>query len=106
MPNKPDKFDIKFWVLVVVKYNYVANITTYLDAQEKKQRGNVPLGESVVVKLTEYIKGKRYNICCNNFLTSLPWAEKLKQAKLSLVGTIKKNRRYLSKIMIETMCKL
>ena len=50
---------------------------------------------------TEHIKGKGYNICCDNFFTSLPLAEKLQQAKLSLVGTIRKNRRDLSKVMTE-----
>lgn len=101
MPNKPDKYGIKFWVLVDVKSKYVANITPYLGAQEKEQRGGVPLGESVVVKITEHIKGKGYNICCDNFFTSLPLAEKLQQSKLSLVGTMKKNRRDLSTTMTD-----
>ena len=101
MPNKLDKYDIKFWVLVNVKSKYVANTTPYLGAEEKEQCGNVPVGELVVVKLTEDIKGKRYIISCNNFFASLPLAEKLKQTKLSLVGTTKKNRRDLSKVMIE-----
>ena len=74
MPNKPDKYGIKFWVLVNVKSKYVANITPYLGAQEKKQL-NVPLGESIVVKLTEHIKGKECNICCDNFFISLTWGE-------------------------------
>ena len=98
MPNKPDKYGIKFRVLVDVKSKYVANITPYSGAQEKEQR---PLGESVVVKLTEHIKSKGYNICCDNFFTSLLLAKKLQQAKLSLVVIIKNNRRDLSKVMIE-----
>ena len=99
MPNKPDKSGIKFWVLVDVKSKYVANITPYLDAQEKKQHDNVPLGESVVIEITEHIKG--YNICCDNFFTSLSLAEKLQQGKFSLAGTIKKKRRDLSQVMTE-----
>ena len=91
MPNKPDKYGIKFWVLINVKSKYVANITPYFGVQEKKQRGNVPLRKSVVEKLTEHIKGKGYNICCDKFFSSLPFAEKLQQEKLSVVGTIKKN---------------
>ena len=101
MPNKPDKYVINFWVLVDVKSKYVANTTPYLGAEQKEQRGNVPLGEPVVVKLTEHIKGKGYIICCNNIFTSLLLAEKLQQAKLCLVGTTKKNRRDLSKVIIE-----
>ena len=75
MPNKPDKCGIKFWVLVDVKAKYVANITTYLGAQEKEGRCGVPLGESVVIKTTEHIKAEGYNICCDNFFPSLPLAE-------------------------------
>ena len=96
MPNKPDKYGIKFWVLVDVKAKYVANITPYLGAQEKEGRCGVPLGELVVIKITEHIKGKGYNICYDNFFTSLPLAEKLQKSKFSLVGTMKKNRRDLS----------
>ena len=36
MPNKADKYSIKFWVLVDVKAKYVANITPHLGAQKKK----------------------------------------------------------------------
>ena len=32
MPNKPDKYGIKFWVLVDVKSKYVSNIFPYLGA--------------------------------------------------------------------------
>ena len=91
MTNKPDKYGLKFWVLVHVKAKYVANITPYLGAQEKEGRFGVPLGESVVIKITEYIKGKGYNICCDNFFTSLPLAEKLQKSKFSLVGTMKES---------------
>ena len=49
MPNKPDKYGIKFWVLVDVEAKYVANITPYLSAQEKEGRCGVPHGESVVI---------------------------------------------------------
>ena len=59
MPNKPDKYGIKFWVLVDVKSKYVSNIFPYLGAQEKEQRGDTPLVESVVMRLTEGVRGKR-----------------------------------------------
>ena len=34
MPNKPDKYGIKFWVLADIETKYVANILPYLGAQE------------------------------------------------------------------------
>ena len=37
MPNKPDKYGIKFWVLADVETKYVANIVPYLGAQERQE---------------------------------------------------------------------
>ena len=38
MPNKPDKFGMKFWVLAEVSSKYVCNILPYLGILEKEQR--------------------------------------------------------------------
>ena len=32
MPNKPDKYGVKFWVLADVETKYVSNIDVYLGA--------------------------------------------------------------------------
>ena len=72
-----------------------------MELKKKKQRGGVPLAESVVVNLCKHIKGKGYNTTCVNFFTSLSIAEKPARDKLSIVGTIRKNRRELCKKMTE-----
>ena len=102
IPNKPDKYGVKFWVLADVETKYVSNIDVYLGAQEKEQRFGDLLAESVVVNLCKHIKRKGYNITCDNFFTSLPVAEKLARDKLSIVGTMQKNRRELCKTMTES----
>ena len=51
MPNKPDKFGIKFWLLVEVESKYVVNLRPYLEAQEKESRQGVPLAQDVVLQL-------------------------------------------------------
>lgn len=100
MPNKPDKYGLKFWMLVDVDTKYVINLNPYLGKQERNERGDVPLAESVVLKLIQPVRRHGYNICCDNFFTSLPLAEKLAmQHKISIVGTIRKNRRELSESM-------
>lgn len=101
MPNKPDKYGLKFWVLAEVDTKYVVRVTPYLGAQEKFSRGNVPLAEAVVMDLVQPIKGKGYNVCTDNFFTSLPLAKKLCENKISLVGTMRKNRRELCSQMTE-----
>ena len=87
MPNKPDKYGIKFWVIVDVNSKYVSNIIPYLGAQEKDERGGVPLAESVVMKFAQHVTGKGYNITCDNFFTSLQLAKRLANEKISIVGT-------------------
>ena len=67
MPNKPDKYGIKFWLLVEVDSKYVSNIIPYLGAAEKEMRGNQTLAENVVVRLIEPLKNRGYNVCCDNF---------------------------------------
>ena len=62
MPNKSDRYGMKFWVLADVETKYVLNIDVYLGAQEKEQRGGASLAESVVVNLCKHIKGKGYNM--------------------------------------------
>ena len=101
MSNKPDKYGVKFWILADVETKYVSNIDVYLGAQEKEQHGGVPFAESVVVNLCKHIKRKGYNTKCDNFFTSLSVAEKLARDKLSIAGTIRKNRRELCKKMTE-----
>ena len=49
MPNKPNKYGVKFWVRADVKTKYISNIDVYLGAQEKEQRFGAPLAVSVVV---------------------------------------------------------
>ena len=45
MPNKPDKFGMKFWVLAEVSSKYICYILSYLGALEKEQRNRKPLAE-------------------------------------------------------------
>ncbi len=93
MPNKPDKYGLKFWILCEVNSKYVVNIIPYLGAQEKAGRGDLPLAEDVITKIvttSQWI----------NFFTSLSAAMKLKEKKTSIVGTIRKNKRELNNIMV------
>ena len=67
MPNKPDKFGMKFWILAEVKLKYIVNVIPYLGALEKESRLGVPLAEHVVLNLTEVVQNKGYNVTTDNF---------------------------------------
>jgi len=94
MPNKPDKFGIKFWVLCDTETKYVLNSLPYLGKEESRP-SNVTLSEYVVCELVKPYKKLGYNITCDNYFTSLSLASALEEQKITMVGTIRKNRREL-----------
>ena len=99
MPGKPDKYGLKFWIMTEVESKYIINILPYLGAQEKERRNGKSLAEDVVLRLVEPIRGYGYNICVDNFFASLSLARMLKSVNITMVGTMRKNRRELSSEM-------
>lgn len=93
MPNKPDKFGIKFWLLAEVESKYCLSMKPYLGRDE--DRGDDPLPLHVVTTLARPFYRKSYNICMDNFFTSKLLAERLLEQRTTLVGTIRQNRREL-----------
>ncbi|XP_017767290.1 PREDICTED: piggyBac transposable element-derived protein 4-like [Eufriesea mexicana] len=91
MPNKPDKFGIKFWLASDVRSKYIINSFRYLGKDESREP-SVPLGEFVTMKLAEPYVGCGRNITTDNFFISLPLATKLLAKKTTIVGTIRANR--------------
>jgi len=105
MPNKPDKFGIKFWLAVDVSSKYIVNGLPYLGKDEARD-SSTPLGEYVVLKLLEPYTGHGRNITTDSFFASLSLASKLFAKKTTLVGTIRNNRRELPKIAREKKDKM
>lgn len=98
MPNKPDKFGIKFWLASDVNSKYIINGFPYLGKDDNRQT-TVPLGEFVVLKLMEPFTGCGRNVTMDNFFTSIPVAEKLLAKRTTVIGTIRKNKRDLPDIV-------
>ena len=90
MPNKPDKFGIKFWILADLETKYCLNIIPYLGKDETRVDS---LGTHVVMQLMEPYLGLGYNVTMDNFFTNRMLAEKLLEKRTSVVGTIRANRR-------------
>ena len=91
MPNKPNKFGIKFWLLVDAQSTHVVNGFPYLCKDDEKL-GNMQLSEYVAKRLmTESFLNEGYNVTCDNFFTSKILCDLLKN-KTSLLGTIRINR--------------
>ena len=67
MPNKPDKFGIKFWLAADVNNKYVINGYPYL-GKDDEQPGNLSLSEFIVMKLVKRYLRQGRNITAGNFL--------------------------------------
>ena len=101
MPNKPDKFGIKFRMAVDVdtKYSTIAfciwGKMKYLGKDEVSWDTPVSRPSYVVTKLMQPIFKRGYNVTCDNFFTSLDVALRLTEQKCSIVGTVRQNRKEL-----------
>ncbi|GFY08146.1 piggyBac transposable element-derived protein 4-like [Trichonephila clavipes] len=92
MPNKPDKFGIKFWLATDVDCNYVLNVFPYLCKYEERPV-KLSLSEYVVLRLIEPFTNETRNIITDHFFTTLILSQMLKTKNTSLTGTMKRNRK-------------
>lgn len=89
MPSKPAKYGIKIWAACDAKSSYAWNLQVYTGkppggAPEKNQ------GMRVVLEMTEGLQG--HNITCDNFFTSYRLGDALQERKLTMLGTVRKNK--------------
>jgi len=94
IPSKPGKYGIKIWAVCDSATSYVLKMDVYKGKEVHEPR-NKNLGCKVVMHLTEPFKKSGRNITCDNFFTSLELGRKLLKERLTLVGTIRKNRKEL-----------
>ncbi|KAL9905270.1 rhodopsin 4 isoform 1-T4 [Glossina fuscipes fuscipes] len=91
MPNKPDKFGIKFWLASDVTSKYIVHGFPYLGKDEGRE-SSIPLGEFVTLKLAEPYTGHGRNIIVDNSFTSESLASKLLAKRTTLIGNIRRNK--------------
>lgn len=99
IPSKPDKYGLKLVAMCDSESKYLLNAMPYLG------KGTVPQDENAgtyfVQQLTRIIKGSHRNITVDNWFTSVPLAQNLlKEFGLTLIGTIKKNKRELPEELV------
>lgn len=99
IPNKPDKYGIKFPMMCDATSKYMIDADPYIG--KSTNTGGVPLGEFYVKKLSQTIHGSNRNITCDNWFTSIPLAKSLLQKpyNLTLVGTIRSNKREIPELL-------
>ena len=98
IPSKPDRYGIKIWSMCDNGTNYVCNLQVYLGKEggsaEQQQ------GARVVRDLTKTIHGSGRNVTCDNFFTSYELGKFLLEKNLTLLGTMRKNRKELPPEML------
>ena len=88
MPKKPAKYGLKLQCLCDANTNYTCNMEVY--AGKQPNGPNKPHG--ITMRLTAPIFGTGRNLTTDNWYTSVPLAEDLLKNKITLVGTMQKNK--------------
>lgn len=91
MPNKPEKYGIKFWLCVCATSLYVWKIQPYLGKNSADAAPEKNQGERVVLDLIDGLKG--HNVTMDNFFSSYRLGQLLLQKNITMVGTMRKNKR-------------
>lgn len=97
IPNKIHKYGVKCFK-VCGSNGYTYKIIIYEGKQSIKGES---LSETIVSDLCENYLNEGRTIVTDNFYTSVPLAEKMLSKNTHLVGTLRKNRRFLPKTVIE-----
>ncbi|XP_069704477.1 piggyBac transposable element-derived protein 4-like [Periplaneta americana] len=94
MPTKPTKYGIKIFAMVDVKTYYTHNLEIYAGIQPDGPFHQSNSAHAVVKRLVHPIKGTGRNVTTDNWFTSIPLSlDLLENDNITLVGTLKKNKR-------------
>ena len=93
LPSKPDRYGIKMFWIVDSDNSYPLRCVPYLGKEERSP--HIGLGREVVLKLSEPFNHSSRNITADNYFCDLALAKQLLGNGLTLVGTIKSNKRFI-----------
>ncbi|KAB0805400.1 hypothetical protein PPYR_02396 [Photinus pyralis] len=103
IPNKPSKYGVKIFALVDAKTMYTQNLEVYVGKQPDGPYCFPNDAKSIVERIVAPISGTGRNVTCDNWFTSFPLILKLKtDHKLTLVGTVRKNKKELPAEFVNT----
>lgn len=101
--NKPAKYGIKIYAAVDARMFYTHNIEIYAGKQPNGPYQMNNDAQSVVTRLLRHCSGTGRNVTTDNYFTSVPLANDLRHNhRLTLVGTLRKNKREIPPIFLDT----
>ncbi|XP_054713571.1 piggyBac transposable element-derived protein 4-like [Uloborus diversus] len=98
MPNKPAKYGIKLFALVDARTFYTSSMEIYCGKNSNKS--NKPI--DVVKRLVEPLYNTGRNVTTDNWYTSYPLAKDLISKNLTIVGTLRKNKKEIPVEFVNT----
>jgi hypothetical protein len=102
IPNKPDKFGIKFWILADQKSKYTIRAFPYCGKDDTFYNNTTDkLGQYIVKKLLEPYFDKGYHVTADNFFSNIELALFLKSKNTTYLGTVNKNKPDLPLIIMQ-----
>ena len=101
-PKKPIKRGYKLWMRADMD-GYISKFDIYQGKSVTQDVEGVPnkfgLGERVIYNLTADLKNKNHQVFCDNYFSSVPLMEYLKDNGIMACGTIRSDRKGLPKGM-------
>ena len=101
MRSKSGKYGTKIWAICDLTSHYVLKMDLYKGREIGEPR-ETNLGSKVVLKLSEPFQKSGRNITSDNFFANLELGRKLLMQNLTIVGTIRKNRKELPAEFVST----
>nr|XP_022911139.1 piggyBac transposable element-derived protein 4-like [Onthophagus taurus] len=95
IPSKPAKYGLKIFTLVDARTWYILKSEVYVGKQNDGSFKVSNTTVDVTMRLTEPIHRSGRNLTIDNWFTSFPLAELLLQQNVTMVGTMKKNKKEL-----------
>jgi hypothetical protein len=103
MKSKPAKYGIKIFALVCAKTFYTSNLEVYTGRQPPGPFQVDNSAKCVVERLVEPISGSNRNVTVDNWFSSIPLClSLLNDHRLTLVGTMRKDKREIPNIFLDT----
>lgn len=103
IPSKPNKYGIKIYALTDAKHFYTLKMEVYVGKQPDGPYSVDNSSKALVLRLSDIIRNSGRNITCDNFFTSIPLIDILqREYRLTVIGTIRKNKKELPKQFTES----
>jgi len=93
MPNKPAKYGLKYYAICDSKTYYPSHFEVYCGKQKPGPRDVSNKPYDIVQRLSQDIQRSNRNITMDNYYTSMPLADNLLEKGLTVIGTLKANKK-------------